>query len=309
MKLSVVVPVYNEAENVGALHKEIVTALKRLKHTTFEVIFVNDGSTDATAQALEKLSPITVITFRKNFGQTAALDAGIKHATGDVVIAMDGDGQNDPADIPLLIEKINDGFDIVSGWRYARKDSPAKRFVSRGANLLRRYFIDDKIHDSGCTFKAYRRECFEHVDLYGEMHRFIPGILKLQGFTIAEVKVNHRPRRFGKTKYNMKRTLKGFLDMFSIWFWRKYSTRPLHLIGGLGFVLAFAGVAVVATLFVLRLLERISLANSVWPLAGFFLILMGGQMVVFGLLADVMIKSYYRIHRETPYNIKSVATR
>ena len=303
--LSVIIPAYNEDGNVASLYAEILAALKPLG-VSFEIIVVNDGSRDKTLDVLKTLRPITIVNFRKNFGQTAALDAGIKAAAGDVIITMDGDGQNDPADIPALLAELNEGFDVVSGWRWQRKDPLSKRVISRGANFLRRFFISDGIHDSGCTLKAYRKECFENLDLYGEIHRFIVGVLRWQGFHVAEVKVNHRPRRSGKTKYTASRVLKGFLDMISVWFWRKYSARPLHLFGGLGAVFFGAGFLLTGTLFVLRFLSLISLQGSIWPLAGFFLMLIGIQLFVSGILGDISVKNYYRIHGSAPYRIKEI---
>ena len=196
MKISVVVPVYNEEGNVALLHKRVSVVLDKLGYL-WEIIFINDGSTDGTLVELKKLSPVKIINFRKNFGQTAALDAGIKAATGEVIVTMDGDNQNDPADIPNLLKKLDEGYDVVSGWRWQRKDSRSKKLISRGARFLRRFFINDGIHDSGCTLKAYRKECFDHFDLYGEIHRFIPGMLKWQGFKVTEIKVNHLPRTSG----------------------------------------------------------------------------------------------------------------
>lgn len=162
------------------------------------------------------------MVFRKNFGQSAAFDAGFKRATGDIVITMDGDLQNDPADIPLLLAKLDEGYDVVSGWRVKRQDSLSKKIFSRGANMLRTILIHDNIHDSGCSLKAFRRECFEDFDLFGEMHRFIPALLEIKGFRVAEVPVSHHPRVHGVTKYNWKRSVKGFVDMLAVWFWRKY---------------------------------------------------------------------------------------
>ena len=179
-------------------------------------------------------SPLTYIQFRKNYGQTAALDCGFKAASKELIAAMDGDGQNDPADIPMMISYLMENdLDVVSGWRRSRQDTFGKRFVSRGANMLRHLIVHDGINDSGCTLKIYRRECFENLTLYGEQHRFIPALLKIRGFRIGEVEVNHRPRMAGKSKYSFVRVFKGFLDMLSVWFWTKYSSRPLHLLGGM----------------------------------------------------------------------------
>ena len=210
--LSVVVPLYNEEGNVEELHKKIVEACRALGKP-FEIVFIDDGSTDNTNGKCRNLSPLKLITFRKNFGQTAAFDAGIKNSRGEIIVTMDGDLQNDPADIKLLLAKLDEGYDIVSGWRKNRKDPLMKNFSSRLANIARKILIDDGIHDSGCSLKAYRRECFEDVDLFGEMHRFIPALLKVQGFKIAEIPVSHHPRRHGVTKYSWKRGVKGLVDM------------------------------------------------------------------------------------------------
>lgn len=305
-KISIIVPIYNEAKNVCQLHQEILTALKTNNYANFEIIFINDGSTDDTLDYLTKLTPLTVINFRKNFGQTAALDAGIKFSTGEVIVTLDGDLQNDPAEIPNLINKLNDGYDVVSGWRWPRHDPLNKKLISAVANILRRRFANDNLHDSGCTLKAYRRHCFDHIDLYGEMHRFIPAILKWHGFKITEIKVSHRPRIFGYSKYNFSRTIKGFVDMISIWFWRKFSTRPLHIFGGAGLIMVTAGFALIFILFFLRLFGLIALSSSIWPLVGFVMILVGIQLFISGLLADIINKSYFKIHSQRPYTIKEI---
>ncbi|MFA6160273.1 MAG: glycosyltransferase family 2 protein, partial [Parcubacteria group bacterium] len=249
-KISVVVPLYNEEGNVRELHRKIKEACEALTPTLsqrekgisgYEIIFIDDGSRDKTVENCEGLTPLKLIKFRRNFGQTAAFDAGVKNSLGDIIVMMDGDLQNDPADIPLLLAEIEKGYDIVSGWRWQRKDSISKKIFSRTANLLRKILIHDKIHDSGCSLKAYRRECFKDVDLFGEMHRFIPALLELQGYRVSEVKVSHHPRTSGVTKYNWKRGVKGFVDMVSIWFWGKYANRPLHLFGGSGIFLSCIG--------------------------------------------------------------------
>lgn len=303
--ISIVVPLHNEEGNVEKLHQEILAVLQK-NGLHGEIIFIDDGSTDQTVALAKKLSPLKLIVFRRNFGQTAAMDAGIKAATGEIIITMDGDLQNDPADIPHLLAKIDEGYDVVSGWRKNRQDPFSKRFVSRGADLLRKFFINDEIHDSGCSLKAFRAECFEHVDLFGEMHRFIPAALKIQGFKIGELVVNHRPRTAGMTKYNYKRMIKGFLDMISVWFWRKYSSRPLHLFGGWGVSMSFIGTLILIWMLFDRLVREIPLGNRIWPMIGIFLILVGIQLFIFGLLADVAIKTYYQTRKETPYKIKDV---
>lgn len=303
-KYSVIVPAYNEEEAAAPLHAEIKSVMERLGQP-YEIIFVDDGSTDATFERLSALSPIKIIRFRKNFGQTAALDAGFKNAVGEIFITLDGDGQNDPADIPKLLEKMNEGYDLVSGWRKNRKDDFSKRFISRSANFLRRFLVADHIKDSGCTLKTYHRECFDDLDLFGEIHRFIPAMLKWKGFTIGEVEVNHRFRTAGKTKYNWKRMVKGFADMVSVWFWRKYSGRPLHLFGGLGILFGGAGFVLGLALAILRIFKLISLQNSIWPLVSVFLVLAGIQLFISGLLADIAIKTYYNSKRSV-YTIREI---
>lgn len=291
---SVIVPVYNEEGNVRKLHQEIVETMIKIGEP-YEVVFVNDGSEDDTLEELSDLRPLKIIDFRRNFGQTAAMDAGFKGANGNFFITLDGDGQNPASEIPKLIQKmINGGYDVVSGWRLNRKDSLTKRFISRGANFLRGFFVKDQIHDSGCSLKLYRAECFDGVDLFGEMHRFIPAILRWSGFTIGEVPVEHRPRIHGKTKYNWKRTVKGFIDMLAVWFWRKYAARPLHLFGGFGLLLILVGFGLGVSLVVARFGFEVRLAASNLPLLAVLLVVLGVQFFVSGLLADIAIRSHYR---------------
>jgi len=305
--LSVVVPLYNEEGNVLELHRRIKAALEQSGHP-YEIVFVDDGSRDKTCEEAMVCHPVKLIVFRKNFGQTAAFDAGIKAATGDIIITLDGDLQNDPADIPLLLAKIDEGYDVVSGWRHKRQDPWSKKIPSRIANLLRKFLIHDNIHDSGCSLKAYRRECFKDVDLFGEMHRFIPAILQLEGYRVAEVKVSHHPRLHGVTKYNWKRGMKGFVDMLSIWFWRKYSHRPLHLFGGVGVVLFILGSSILVWMLVEKLVFGASLSERLWPLVGIFFTLVGIQFFISGLLADISVKSYYQARHRMNYNIRDVIT-
>jgi len=303
--ISVVVPLYDEEGNVKELHRRILESCQAIGKP-FEIIFIDDGSKDSTVKNCEGLSPLTLIKFRKNFGQTASFDAGIKQAKGEIIITMDGDLQNDPKDIKLLLEKMEEGFDVVAGWRWKRKDSLSKKFFSRTANLLRKILIQDNIHDSGCSLKAFKRQCFEDMDLFGEMHRFMPALLELEGYSVGEVKVDHHPRTAGVTKYNWKRGMKGFVDMISIWFWRKYSNRPLHLFGGTGIVLSFVGTLVLVWMAVEKMFFQATLSEKIWPLVGIFLILVGIQLFVFGLLADILLKVYYKNRKHMNYNIKEV---
>jgi glycosyltransferase involved in cell wall biosynthesis len=303
--LSVVVPLYNEEGNVVELHRRIREAVEKIGRP-FEIIFIDDGSKDKTVELARTLHPVRLIEFRKNFGQTAAFDAGIKAATGEIIITLDGDLQNDPADIPLLLEKMNEGFDVVSGWRHKRNDPWSKKIPSRIANFLRGILIQDHIHDSGCSLKAYKRECFESVDLFGEMHRFMPALLMLDGFRVSEVKVSHHPRLHGVTKYNWKRGVKGFVDMIAIWFWRKYSYRPIHLFGGSGIVLSFLGTAILLWMIVEKVLFQQAIGDRLWPIVGIFFVLMGVQLFVAGLLADMLVRNYYQGRNRMNYSIREI---
>lgn len=302
--VSIVVPIFNESENVRALFDDINAVCIR-ERLDYEIIFVDDGSTDDTAEIVKHVSPLKYIQMRRNFGQTAAMDAGIKAAKNDYIITMDGDRQNDPADIPRLIDFLEtNGLDVVSGWRKNRKDPFFKRFTSRGANLLRGIIVKDNIHDSGCSLKIYRRECFQGLNLYGEMHRFIPALLKIKGFTVGEIVVNHRPRTAGKTKYNWKRTVKGFIDMISVWFWNKYSVRPLHLLGGLGIVSLFCG-AVFGVWTVILFIVGKSLTDNFHPYLSMTFMITGVLLFVFGLMSDILTKIYYGSKIDMPYSIKA----
>lgn len=305
IKLSVVVPIYNEESNVRELHQEIKAVCEKEKYT-YEIIFIDDGSTDRTYQYAKDLKSLKLIRFRKNFGQTAAMDAGIKAAQYDYIVTMDGDRQNDPEDIPRLIDFMNDsGVDVVSGWRKHRKDSLMKKFTSRGANLLRGIIIKDNIHDSGCSLKLYKKECFQKINLYGEMHRFIPALLKTKGFTVGEIVVNHRPRTAGKTKYNWRRTVKGFIDMISVWFWNKFSVRPLHLLGGLGLLIFAVGFIFAVWSIVLYCLGA-DLSGFMQPILSVFFIIIGILLFIFGLMSDMLTRIYYGSTIDNSYSIKDV---
>lgn len=305
ISLSVVVPVFNEEGNIRELHREIKEVCEKEGYE-YEIIFVNDGSTDRTDEICRSLKPLKYIQFRKNYGQTAAMDAGIKESTKDYIATLDGDRQNDPADIPKMIQYLQEhDLDVVSGWRKNRKDTFFKRFVSRGANMLRYLLVHDGIHDSGCSLKIYKRECFKGVNLYGEQHRFIPALLKIKGYTVGEMVVNHRARTEGKTKYNWHRTIKGFVDMISVWFWNKFASRPLHLLGALGifFILLGSGCGIWSV--VLFVLGYKMSNNIIPPILTVFFLLMGVLMFVFGLMSEILVKIYFGTHLDTPYSIKN----
>lgn len=302
--ISVVVPVFNEEGNVRELHQEILEVCKK-ENYKFEIIFVDDGSKDKTPEICKELKPLKYIRMRKNFGQTAAMDAGIKAAQYDYIVTMDGDRQNDPADIPKLVKYLEDNnLDIVSGWRKNRKDTVMKKFTSRVAYFLRGIIVKDHIHDSGCSLKIYKKECFDHINLYGEMHRFIPALLKIKGFEVGEVVVNHRPRTAGVTKYNWKRTVKGFVDMISLWFWSKYSVRPLHILGAGGMISIFLGVVCAIWSIVLFALGYKMSNNIMPPLLTVFFIIVGLLMFIFGLMSDMMSKTYYGSGIDKSYSVK-----
>ena len=302
--ISVVVPVFNEEGNVRELHKEILEVCKK-ENYKFEIIFVDDGSKDKTPEICKELKPLKYIRMRKNFGQTAAMDAGIKLAQYDYIVTMDGDRQNDPADIPKLVNYLEENdLDIVSGWRKNRKDTVMKKFTSRVANFLRGIIVKDNIHDSGCSLKIYKKECFDHINLYGEMHRFIPALLRIKGFEVGEVVVNHRPRTAGVTNNNWKRTIKGFVYMISLWFWSKYAVRPLHILGAGGMVSIFLGVVCAIWSIVLFALGYKMSNNIMPPLLTVFFIIVGLLMFIFGLMSDMMSKTYYGSGIDKSYSIK-----
>lgn len=304
-KISIVVPVYKEEGNVENLHAEILKAIKK-DGLDAEIIFVDDGSNDRTVELASKLRPIKLMVFRKNCGQTAAMDAGIKAAKGEIIVTMDGDLQNDPSDMVLLLDKMDEGFDVVSGWRKNRKDPFMKKFLSRGADKLRKNLINDQINDSGCSLKAYKSECFEGIDLYGEMHRFIPALLKIKGFKVGEVVVSHRPRVAGETKYNYTRLAKGLLDLVGVWFWRKYANRPLHLFGGIGAGMGILGMMILFWMAIERGIFGNPIGDRIWPVIGVLFVVLGIQFFVSGVIADIAVKTYYTTRKETVYLIKDV---
>jgi glycosyltransferase involved in cell wall biosynthesis len=307
-EISVVVPLYNEEGNVAELHREIKDVCEASGYT-YEIILVDDGSEDETLKRARECSPSKIIRFRRNFGQTAAFDAGIKLARYRYIVTMDGDRQNDPRDIPRMIAYLEEhDYDVVSGWRKNRKDNFSKRFFSNGAKMLRDVLVKDRIHDSGCALKIYRRECFENINLFGEMHRFIPALLKIKGFTVGEVEVNHRPRVAGVSKYNWKRAMKGFVDMVSVWFWNKYAVRPLHLLGGAGMVLL--GIGLIFSLYtVILFLRGENMSHTVWPLLSAFSVITGLQLFVSGLLTDMLSKLYYEKSKDKSYIIREIIER
>jgi glycosyltransferase involved in cell wall biosynthesis len=309
-ELSLVVPVYNEEENLPLLFDAITSALEPLGRA-WEVIFVDDGSRDKSVSVLEGLfgrDPlhVRVIEFRRNFGQTAAIAAGIDHARGGVVILLDADLQNDPADIPMLLAKLDEGYDLVSGWRKNRKDNALTRNLpSMLANGLISRVTGVHLHDYGCTLKAYRRDVLEGFKLYGEMHRFIPVFAHSVGAKITEVVVNHHPRKFGKAKYGLERTLKVVLDLFTVKFLLDYSSKPIYLFGGAGLLLTFLGLADLLYLFIRRF-WGIPASTSPLLLVGVMFAIMGFQSILMGLIAELLVRTYHESQSKPTYRVRAM---
>ena len=309
-ELSLVVPVYNEEENIPLLFDAVQKALAPLNQT-WELILVNDGSRDGSARVLETLFKqdplhVRVIEFRRNFGQTAAIAAGIDHARGDIVILLDADLQNDPADIPNLLAKLNEGYDLVSGWRRNRKDNALTRNLpSHAANWLISTVTGVHLHDYGCTLKAYRREVLAGFKLYGEMHRFIPVFAHAFGARITEMEVTHHARKFGKAKYGLERTIKVLLDLFTVKFLLSYSNKPIYLFGGAGLALTFLGLADLLYLFIRRF-WGIPAANSPLLVVGVMFAIMGFQSILMGLNAELLARTYHESQQKPTYTIRNI---
>ncbi|WP_457679485.1 glycosyltransferase family 2 protein [Thermovibrio sp.] len=310
-KISVVIPVYNEEENVPILYDRLKRVLDNLPYD-YEIIFVNDGSTDGTGQKLEEIASkdpkVKVVEFARNFGQTAAMAAGMDYATGDVIITMDGDLQNDPEDIPRLIEKIEEGYDVVSGWRKDRKDAAVSRKLpSKIANWLIGRLTGVKIHDYGCTLKAYRSDVIKRIRLYGELHRFIPALVSTVTSTdkIVEIPVKHHPRIYGKSKYGISRTFKVISDLFFIWFLKKFIQKPIHFFGLLGIILFLLGFFPFVYLVILKLTGH-SIGNRPLLIISVLFILAGIQMFTTGIISEILMRIYYESQNKKPYVVRRV---
>lgn len=308
--LAVVIPVYNEIENVDRLHGELIAALGALGQA-YHIVYVDDGSRDGSRERLAELAvehpEVVFVDLRRNFGQTAAIAAGIDHADADVVIMMDADLQNDPADIPRLLAKMDEGYDVVSGWRHDRKDKfITRRVPSMIANGLISLVTGVHLHDYGCTLKAYRREVIDEIRLYGEMHRFIPVFASATGATITELVVNHRPRLYGRSKYGLWRTFKVILDLITVKFLLSYRTTPMYLFGGFG--LGLIGVSFLTLLAALlnKWIRGASLVRTPLPqLAATFFIL-GMQSILMGLLAELLVRTYHESQDKPTYVVRRV---
>jgi glycosyltransferase involved in cell wall biosynthesis len=304
VRISVVIPVYNEEDNVGELHAR----LDRVIADPAEFIFVDDGSTDATYARLASIAEhdprVRVISFRRNFGQTAALSAGIDHARGRIIVPMDGDLQNDPQDIPRLLEKLDEGFDVVSGWRVSRKDPLGRRLPSQVANRLISWISGVHLHDYGCSLKAYRRSVLEDVRLYGEMHRFVPIYASWQGARVTEIPVDHHPRTRGRSNYGIERTIKVVLDLIVVKFLSSYATKPIYVFGGFGLLSLFASFLVFGLMVFLKLTDRADFVQTPLPLVTVMLGLVGCLGVLLGLVAELSVRTYYESQGKRTYSIR-----
>ena len=311
MNLSLIIPVYNEEENLPLLFDAIQQALKPIKRS-WEVIFVDDGSQDKSLDVLKSIQEkhpkhVQVVVFRRNFGQTAAITAGIDHSQGEIIVLLDADMQNDPADIPMLLAKLDEGYDLVSGWRKDRQDNRFTRTIpSNLANGLISWVTGVHLHDYGCTLKAYRRESLKGFRLYGEMHRFIPIFAYSVGARITELPVRHHPRKFGVAKYGLERTVKVILDLFTVKFLLDYSHKPMRLFGGAGIVLMLGGSIDLAYLFIRRLLFGVAAANSPLLMIGVMLVIMGFQAILMGLIAELLARTYHESQSKPTYTVRTV---
>lgn len=306
--LSIVIPIYNEQENIKILHNELNKTVKTL-NLTYEIIFIDDGSSDKSFEKMKeeakKNNAIKIIKFARNFGQTAALEAGFQNSKGTIVIPMDGDLQNDPADIPLLLQKIDEGYDVVSGWRKKRQDKFfTKTLPSKIANAIIAKITKIHLHDYGCTLKAYKKEFLNQTRLYGEMHRFIPVYAAWHGAKVTEIVVNHNPRKFGKTKYNLSKTLRVILDIITVKFLISYLNRPMHFFGGAGLFTLFLGFLSGAASIYLKIFYELHLNRSPLLLLAVFLFIVGIMFILMGLLAEIIIRTYYESQKKESYLIK-----
>ena len=307
--LSIIVPIFNEEDNIDLLYEAIDRSVKPL-NLPWELILVDDGSKDHSLDKIRELvkknpDKVEAVVLRRNFGQTAALAAGIDQSKGDVVILLDADLQNDPADIPLMVSKINEGYDVVSGWRYDRQDNFITRTLpSRMANGLISWVTGVHLHDYGCTLKAYRREVITGFRLYGEMHRFIPVYASSYGARIIELPVNHNPRKFGKTKYGLERTVKVILDLFTVKFLSSFGNKPIYLFGGTGLGLIAVSAAVLLYLFIRRV--GFGVAVLAWPLfqVATMVAIMGFQSMLMGLIAELQVRTYHESQGKPTYTVR-----
>ena len=308
-EVSVVVPLLNEQDNINPLHEQITEALA--ENYNYEIIYIDDGSNDNSLNLLtqiQKSDPrVRVICFRKNFGQTAALSAGFSHAQGEIIVALDADLQNDPADIPKIISKLNEGFDVVSGWRKKRQDKAlTRRLPSKIANWLISTITGVKLHDYGCTLKAYRKEVLVQTKLYGEMHRFIPALASWNGAKIAEVIVNHRSRTAGTAKYGLARTWKVLLDLITVNFLGSFSTKPIYVFGGLGLLSALGSIIFGFIVIYQKISNGVDISGNPLLIVTAVSIIATIQFILMGLLAELLVRTYHESQNRPTYVIREI---
>ena len=308
-ELSVVIPLFNEHASVSLLVEQVMAVLRPMGRR-FELVLVDDGSSDGTAAILEKLASQTpeliAVLLRRNYGQTAAMAAGFAASSGEVLITLDGDLQNDPADIPLLLERLDQGFDLVSGWRHQRQDAALQRLLpSKIANRLIARVTGVKLHDYGCSLKAYRREVVADLNLYGELHRFLPALAFIEGARISEVKVNHHPRRFGASKYGIDRTFRVLMDLLTVWFMKRFLTRPMHVFGFGGLACLALGLVIGLILFSEKVFFDADIGNRPLLSVGVLAIVAGIQLFCFGLLAELQMRTYHESQGRPIYRVRA----
>jgi glycosyltransferase involved in cell wall biosynthesis len=310
LRISVVLPVFNETDCILEVLSELITVLEGEKFEKYEVIPVDDGSTDGTFEKILQISKINQnikpLQLARNFGQSAAMACGFDHAQYDLIVAMDSDGQNNPKDIPKLISKINEGFDCVSGWRRNRKDKNISRKIpSNLANKLISSWTKVKLHDYGCTLKAYRKNAITGFPIYGEIHRFLPAYARLQGSSITEIEVDHRERRTGKSKYGIGRTYRVVLDIMVARAQAQFAMRPMHLLGGAGLIFTLLGILMISSSVIMKILNISDFVDTPLPTVGGFLTVFGMQMVLIGLLAEFQLRLVMREGKLKPYIVKN----
>jgi glycosyltransferase involved in cell wall biosynthesis len=306
--LSVIVPIYNEEESIPILCEKLLGVLDRMG-TTFEIICVNDGSSDGSLASLRIVAAerkeLKVVSFRRNFGQTAAMMAGIDHARGEIIVSIDADLQNDPEDIPTLLSKMNEGFEVVSGWRKDRQDAPVRRnFVSRVANKVISAISGVRLHDYGCTLKAYRRDVVKGVRLYGEMHRFIPIYASWMGARVCELPVRHHVRKYGRSKYGMERVAKVILDLIVVKFLDRYLAKPIYVFGGFGLLSLVVSVLAGLLMVWLKLFHGVSMIQTPLPLFAAMTFLVSVQSILMGLVAEIVVRTYFEARDRRVYSVR-----
>lgn len=308
LDISIVVPFYNEEKNLGQLYAEVTEAMSKVKGS-YEIVFVDDGSNDGSAYLIEAMASkdhrVKLIQFSRNFGQTAAMSAGFEFAKGRVYVAMDADNQNDPADIPRLLAKLDEGFDVVSGWRRDRKDKfITRRLPSKVANKIISWLTGVKLNDYGCSLKAYRAEYIDSTELYGEMHRFIPAYAHMAGAKVEELPVNHRPRIHGTSKYGLIRVFKVLMDLMTVKFISGYATKPGYVFGGAGAVLCFTGFLAGAAVLVQKFGYGVYAHRNPILMLAVFLFILGVQLIMLGLLAELLTRTYHESQGKKIYLVK-----